>query len=54
MYYVLYLQINHLLEHGIGIIIVTDGKAPLLKAQTIANRLGVQLDRNSKVNQIVK
>ena len=47
-----FFQINHLLEHGVGIIIVTDGRAPHLKALTIARRLGVELDRNNKVSRV--
>ncbi|KAL5272130.1 hypothetical protein ACHWQZ_G000370 [Mnemiopsis leidyi] len=47
----MFYKINHLLEHGVGIIIVTDGRAPHLKALTIARRLGVELDRNNKVIQ---
>lgn len=42
---------NHLLELGIGLVIVTDGRAPHLKAITIAQRLGFNLDRNNKVIQ---
>ena len=44
-------QINHLLEHGVGVIIVTDGRAPHLKALTIARRLGITLDCNNKVGK---